>query len=96
MKQEFCFLKKKPTSIMIVLKDESIEWYPSKIASYCGASYVYVTKFVDELKKMELVTIEKKGKNKRIKITEKGKTIAGFLEEITKRLQIKKEEKKQI
>lgn len=96
MEKAYTFLKKKPSLIIIVLKDESTNWYPSKIARYCGASYVYTTKLIDEIKKLDLVRVEKKGKYKSIRLTEKGKVIAGLLEEVKNRFEIKTEEKKQI
>ncbi|MCM8830592.1 MAG: hypothetical protein NC918_00125 [Candidatus Omnitrophica bacterium] len=89
MDLKYVFLKKKPSLILITLKDETNNWYPSKIAAYCGASYVHVTKFIDELKKIELVLVEKKGKQKIVKLTDKGKALAGLIEEIIKRLEQK-------
>ncbi|MCX8162944.1 MAG: hypothetical protein N3D10_00100 [Candidatus Micrarchaeota archaeon] len=93
------FLKLKPTAILLCLKDETKEWYPSKIAKYSGASYVYTTNFLEKLSSLGLVSLEKKGKEKVAKLTEKGKVIAGLIDEIEKRLkeqkqqEIKKEQK---
>ncbi|MEM3362378.1 MAG: hypothetical protein QXV83_00525 [Candidatus Anstonellaceae archaeon] len=86
------FLKRKPTAILICLKDESQEWYPSKIAKYCGTSYVYATTFLEKLHKLGLVLIEKKGKEKTARLTERGKTIASLIEEINKQLDQQKQQ----
>jgi predicted transcriptional regulator len=78
--------KRKPVAIILCLKDEQTDWYPSKLAKYSGASYVYTTKFLDQLQKIGLIQYEKKEKTKIVKLTDNGKVIAALISDINERI----------
>lgn len=75
-------LRLKPCNIVLALKDANQEWYSSKLAQKAGATYVYAAKLLTQFEKDGIVTFEKKGRTKRVKLTEKGISIANALEEL--------------
>ncbi|MFH0927670.1 MAG: hypothetical protein V1822_03760 [Candidatus Micrarchaeota archaeon] len=79
-------LKRKPVAIILCLKDSDQRWYPSKIAKYSGASYVYVTNWLTKLETAGWVAFEKKGRLKAVSLTEHGKVIASLLDELVKKM----------
>jgi predicted transcriptional regulator len=88
-------LRKKPLCIFLQLKDTSKEWYASNLATGCGATYVHTTKLLKEFKKLNLVTLEVKGRVKKVKLTDKGMQLATALGELMLKLEEKEEEKKE-
>ena len=85
------FLKSKPSAILLLLKDESQPWYPAKLARQSASSYVHTVNLLALLKKGAIVTVEKKGKQRIFRLTEKGMHIALALEELVKRCEGTKE-----
>lgn len=83
-------LKPKPTAVILCLKDTTQTWYPSKLASASGASYVYVTHWLTTLEKAGWVRLEKKGRLKVVVPTEQGTTIALMLDELVKKIESSK------
>lgn len=79
------FLKKKPCSILLLLKDSEQQWYPSKLARTCGASYVHTVNLLSALRAFGMVTVEKKGKQNMFKLTEKGAYLALSLDDFSKK-----------
>jgi DNA-binding MarR family transcriptional regulator len=88
-------LKKKPTSIILCLKRQDVEWYPSKLAKETDTSYVYVTNWLIELEKEGWVRFERKGRSKRVVLTENGGVIASLLDELVKKIDEKQKKNKQ-
>jgi predicted transcriptional regulator len=87
-------LKRKPTLIILCLKDSQKDWYPAKLAAETGTSYVYVTNWLTKLEKEGWIKFEKKGKLKKITLTEQGALVAAGLDDLVKRMEKKKEETK--
>ena len=79
-------LKKKPAAMMLCLKDTAQSWYPSKLAQACGASYVYVTHWLDKLEKGGWVKMERKGRLKSVAATEAGLSVASSLDEMVRKI----------
>ncbi|MCX8197468.1 MAG: hypothetical protein N3G80_04105 [Candidatus Micrarchaeota archaeon] len=79
------FIKAKPASIVLLLKDTNQVWYPSKLARGANCSYVYVVSVLQKLSKFGVVAAEKKGKQKYYRLTEKGLQLALLLDEFVKR-----------
>jgi len=79
-------LKEKPAAILLCLKDTQQSWYPSKLAKYSGASYVYVTQWLTKLEKAGWVKLEKKGRLKNVVASESGLAIASSLDELVHKL----------
>lgn len=82
-------LKAKPAAILLALKDTAVFWYPSKLAQVSGASYVYVTQWLDQLESGGWVKFERKGRQKHVTLTEKGLAAAFALEELSRKLEQK-------
>jgi predicted transcriptional regulator len=79
------FLKPKPCSIVILLKDAEQSWYPSKLARTAGMSYVHTANLLAELRKYDLVVAERKGKQNTYKLTERGAYFALLLDDLVKK-----------
>jgi len=79
------FLKVKPASILLLLKDAEQSWYPSKLARTSGASYVHVVNLLAELRKYGFVTAERKGKQNIYRLTERGAYFALTLDDLVKK-----------
>jgi len=82
--------RKKPLCIFLQLKDTSKEWYASNLASACSTTYVHTVKLLKELRKSELITVEPKGRMKKIKLTDKGLQLATSLSELMQKLEEEK------
>lgn len=79
-------LKPKPTAVVLCLKDTKQVWYPSKLAHASGASYVYVTHWLNKLEKAGWVKLEKQGRLKVVVATENGIAIASMLDELVHKM----------
>lgn len=88
------FIKAKPSAILLLLKDESQQWYPSKLARESRSSYVHTVNLLAHLKKDGFAVSEKKGKQNIFRLTEKGMQIAVALDELVKRCEGRPAEKK--
>lgn len=74
--------KDKQARIISRLRDESHEWYMSNLARETGTTYVHVSRFISRCEAIGIVGSEKHGNIKVIRLTERGKRIAGMMEEI--------------
>ncbi len=75
-------IKEKQASILIALKESQQEWYISTIAKKTQTTYVHVHRFISECEKLGILSIEKHGKLKIVKLTEKGDKVADSLKNI--------------
>ncbi|MFH1306744.1 MAG: hypothetical protein ABIH83_03785 [Candidatus Micrarchaeota archaeon] len=85
-------LKRKPTDIILCLKNTEKKWYPSNIAKESGTSYVYVTNWLAKLEKAGWVKFEKKGRLKMVVLSEQGADIASLLDELVKKMEAHEKE----
>lgn len=81
-------LRLKPCAVLILLKDSTQTWYPSKLAKNAGSTYVHTTKLLTKFQKTGLVKFEPKGRTKTILLTEKGVIVARLLEDITEKMAV--------
>ncbi len=79
------FIKVKPASILLLLKDSQQAWYPSKLARSSGVSYVHTVNLLSSLRALGVVLTEKKGKQNMYKLTEKGAQLASVLDDFAKK-----------
>ncbi|MEM4348423.1 MAG: winged helix-turn-helix domain-containing protein [Candidatus Anstonellaceae archaeon] len=79
------FVKLKPANMLLLLKDSSQQWFPSKLARGANCSYVYTVAILNKLQKFGIISFEKKGKQKIYRLTEKGAQIASILDDFIKR-----------
>lgn len=79
------FLKLKPSSVLLLLKDSQQQWYPSKLARSANCSYVHAVNLLSELKKGGMVELEKKGRQSFYRLTERGSSLAAALDDLVKK-----------
>ena len=83
MKDNFdIFFRRKPALMLVALKKHSRARYGSILAKEVDCTYSHAVKILQLLEKLELVTFEKQGRIKLIKLTKKGIEIADHIEEI--------------
>jgi DNA-binding MarR family transcriptional regulator len=78
------FFRRKPALMLIALKNSTKAKYGSILAKEIDCTYSHAVKILQTLEEMKLVTFEKKGRIKLIKLTKKGKDIAENIENIKK------------
>ncbi len=78
------FFRRKPALMLIALKNISKAKYGSVLAKEIDCTYSHAVKILQILEKLGLVTFEKKGRIKLIKLTKKGTEIAENIENIKK------------
>ncbi len=79
------FLHEKPVKILIGLKSDNNKSYASTLAKTADCTYSHTVKILEYFKKIGLVTFEKKGRVKYIKLTKTGEDIAGDLENVCRK-----------
>lgn len=79
------FLRRKPSKLMICLKNKDREWDLDSLCKESGMTYVYLMKLLPKLKSYSLILEEKKSRKKILKLTEKGLVIASLLEDLERK-----------
>lgn len=83
MKDPFeVFFRKKPALMLVALKKSGKIRYGSLLAKEVDCTYSHAVKILQSLEKLGLVTFEKKGRIKLIKLTKKGQEIADNIDNI--------------
>jgi len=75
-------LKQKQTRILVILKDNSQNWYISTIAKASNTTYVHACNFLAVCESLGITQSEKHGKLKIIKLTEKGLRLVDLISSI--------------
>ena len=76
------FFRKKPALMLVALKRSVKARYGSILAKEVDCTYSHAVKILQGLEKLGLVTFEKKGRIKLIKLTKKGTEISDQIESI--------------
>ncbi len=76
------FFRKKPAMILVALRKGSKNRYGSVLAKEVDCTYSHAVKILQEMEKAKLVSFEKAGRIKTIKLTENGDKIAENIERI--------------
>ena len=85
MKDNFdIFFRRKPALMLVSLKRSNRMRYGSVLAKEVDCTYSHAVKILQTLEKLKLVSFEKKGRIKLIKLTKKGHEIADAIEDIHK------------
>ena len=85
MKENFdIFFRRKPALMLVSLKKNLRLRYGSLLAKEVDCTYSHAVKILQTLEELNLVEFEKKGRIKLIKLTKKGKEVAGAIEDIQK------------
>jgi len=72
-------LKEKQVKILLLLKNTQQPWHITTLASASGTTYVHTHNFLKTCASLGIASIEKHGKIKEIKLTEKGALLADTL-----------------
>ena len=78
------FFRKKPALMLVSLKRLTRARYGSILAKEVDCTYSHAVKILQTLEKLSLVSFEKKGRIKLIKLTKKGTEVALNIENIKK------------
>lgn len=76
------FFRRKPALMLVALKKLTRARYGSILAKEVDCTYSHAVKILQMLEKLELVTFEKKGRIKLIKLTKRGEEVATSIENI--------------
>jgi len=87
MKDNFdIFFRRKPALMLVALKKLSKARYGSVLAKEVDCTYSHAVKILQTLEKLNLVSFEKKGRIKLIKLTKKGQDISDHIDAIKRLL----------
>ena len=78
------FFRKKPAMILVALRKNSKNRYGSVLAKEVDCTYSHAVKILQEMEKSDLVSFEKQGRIKLIKLTKRGHEVADSIENIKK------------
>jgi predicted transcriptional regulator len=76
------FFRKKPAMILVALRKSSRSKYGSVLAKEVDCTYSHAVKILQQMEKSRLVSFEKQGRIKLIKLTDSGDKIAQSIESI--------------
>ena len=87
MKDNFdIFFRRKPALMLVALKKMSKARYGSVLAKEVDCTYSHAVKILQTLEELNIVSFEKKGRIKLIKLTKKGEEIAENIDSIRRQL----------
>lgn len=76
------FFRKKPAMILVALRKSSKNKYGSVLAKEVDCTYSHAVKILQQMEKSKLVSFEKQGRIKVIRLTDNGDKIAQSIESI--------------
>ncbi|MEK6904325.1 MAG: winged helix DNA-binding protein [Nanoarchaeota archaeon] len=76
------FFRRKPAMILVALKSGTKNRYGSVLAKEVDCTYSHAVKILQDMQKSNLVTFEKQGRIKTIRLTENGLRVAEHIEKI--------------
>ena len=87
MKDNFdIFFRRKPALMLVALRKLSKARYGSILAKEVDCTYSHAVKILQTLEDLSLVSFEKKGRIKLIKLTKKGQEVAENIDAIRRQL----------
>ncbi|MAG24360.1 hypothetical protein CMI47_02165 [Candidatus Pacearchaeota archaeon] len=76
------FFRRKPAMMLVALKKIARARYGSILAKEVDCTYSHAVKILQQLEALSLVSFEKKGRIKLIKLTKRGQEIADNIENV--------------
>jgi predicted transcriptional regulator len=76
------FFRRKPAMILVALRNSTKNRYGSVLAKEVDCTYSHAVKILQEMEKNRLVSFQKKGRIKTIKLTETGENVADHIDRI--------------
>ncbi len=80
------FMREKPAMMLVTLLNSTSEVYASTLAKSVDCTYSHVVKILQEMEDAGLVSFEKTGRLKYLKLTKKGEEIAKHIDAINNAL----------
>ena len=80
------FIREKPAMMLVHLLNSNAEVYASTLAKAVDCTYSHVVKILQEMEDAGLVSFEKTGRLKILKLTKKGEEIAKHIDAINNAL----------
>jgi predicted transcriptional regulator len=80
------FIREKPAMMLVTMLNATSEVYASTLAKSVDCTYSHVVKILQEMEDAGLVTFEKTGRLKYLKLTKKGEEVAKHIDAIDKML----------
>ncbi|HUB92476.1 MAG TPA: hypothetical protein VL945_00800 [Candidatus Saccharimonadales bacterium] len=85
-KEGMLIFRDKQARLILMLADQSREWYLSSLAKEAGVTYIHTSRFIGRCERAGITDSERHGKIKRIFLTEKGKGIASDMQGILNKI----------
>jgi predicted transcriptional regulator len=82
---ENLFLREKPAKLLISIRTEKGAKYATQLSKEVDCTYSHTVKILEIFRKLGLVEFEKKGRVKRVKLTEMGWDLAHDMESIIRK-----------
>lgn len=82
------FFRKKPAMMLVLLKNNAKSNYGSILSKETDCTYSHVVNILNEMRKGKLVTFERQGRTKTIKLTETGIKVATNIEQVMNLLKV--------
>jgi predicted transcriptional regulator len=76
------FFREKPAMMLVTLLNSQQEQYASSLAKSVDCTYSHIVKILNEMQKAELITFQKEGRLKVLKLTKKGEEMARAIDNI--------------
>jgi predicted transcriptional regulator len=76
------FIREKPAMMLVTMLNSTSEVYASTLAKSVDCTYSHVVKILQEMEDAGLVSFEKTGRLKYLKLTKKGEEIAKHIDAI--------------
>jgi predicted transcriptional regulator len=70
------FFREKPAMMLVTLLNTQSEQYASSLAKTVDCTYSHIVKILNEMQKADLITFQKEGRLKVLKLTKKGEDVA--------------------
>lgn len=79
------FFREKPAMMLVTLLNsqrDNQEQYASSLAKIVDCTYSHIVKILNEMQKADLITFQKEGRLKVLKLTKKGEDVAKSIDSI--------------
>jgi predicted transcriptional regulator len=76
------FFREKPAMMLVTLLNTQQEQYASSLAKVVDCTYSHIVKILNEMQKADLITFQKEGRLKVLKLTKKGEEVAKAIDGI--------------
>ncbi|MBR9700537.1 winged helix DNA-binding protein [Candidatus Woesearchaeota archaeon] len=76
------FFREKPAMMLVTLLNSQTEQYASSLAKIVDCTYSHIVKILNEMHKADLITFQKEGRLKVLKLTKKGEEVAKNIDRI--------------